>query len=415
MNVIVIGGGIIGVTTAYFLRQKGFEVAVIERRSDVAQEASFGNAGIIAPGYVTPWAAPGMPTKVLSYLFKSEAPVLFRPNLNPALWRWLRRWLRECSLERYRVNKERMQRVALYSRTCLHALREEYAIDYQQSQGYLQLFRSQADLDLSEPGRQMLREQGILHEALDAAGCYRLEPELARHTPLAGGLHLPADESGNCPLFAKRLKVICEQQGVKFHFGETVKALQVESKKLVGVKLNTSTQKADACVIAAGHESAALLGSVGIRVPIYPVKGYSVTMRLKSDGFGPNRALMDEAYKTAITPMGNTLRVAGTAELGNHKLDLREAARRTLERVVSDWFPGVADFQSARYWAGARPMLPDGPPLVGPSPIEGLFLNCGHGSTGWAMSCGTAKLTADILAGRATEISIDGLTLKRYA
>ena len=415
MNVIVIGGGVIGVTTAYYLRQKGFEVAVVERRSDVAQEASFGNAGIIAPGYSTPWAAPGMPGKVLSYLFKSEAPVIFRPNLNPALWRWLRRWLKECTLERYRINKERMQRVASYSRTCLHEVREQHGIDYQQSKGYLQLFRSQADLDMSGPARQMLREQGILHEALDQAGVYRLEPELARHTALAGGLYLPSDESGNCPLFTKRLKLICEQQGVKFHFGETVRALQIEGGKMVGVKLYSSALSADACVIAAGHESTVLLSSVGIKVPIYPIKGYSVTLRLRSDGFGPNRALMDEAYKTAITPMGNTLRVAGTAELGDHKLELREAARRTLEMVISDWFPGATDFQSARYWAGARPMLPDGPPLLGPSPIAGLFLNCGHGSTGWSMSCGSAKLTADLVAGVEPEISLDGLTLGRYS
>lgn len=414
MNVIVIGGGIIGVTSAYFLRQQGFEVTVVERRTDVAQETSYGNAGIIAPGYVTPWAAPGMPRKVLSYLFKSEAPVLFRPNLDPALWRWLRRWLKECTLERYRINRERMQRIATYSRTCLHALREQHAIDYQQSQGYLQLFRHQADIDLSEPGRQMLREQGIVHEVVDADGVYRLEPELARHTALAGGLFLPNDESGNCPLFAKRLRSICERQGVRFRFGETVEGFRVEANKLAAVKLNRGELAADVCVLAAGPQSAALLAPLGIDVPIYPIKGYSVTMRLRDDGFGPNRALMDEAFKTAITPLGNLLRIAGTAEIGDQKLELREAALRTLKKVASDWYPGSFDNRSARYWVGARPMLPDGPPLLGPSPISGLFLNLGHGSTGWAMSCGTGKVVADLVAGRKPEIAVDGLTLQRY-
>lgn len=414
MRIVVIGAGIIGVTSAYYLRQHGFEVDVVERRGDVALETSYGNAGIIAPGYVTPWAAPGMPGKVLSYLFKSEAPVLFRPNLDPALWRWLARWLRECNLARYRVNKERMQRVAVYSRHCLHQLREQHAIDYQQMQGYLQLFRSQGDLDMSLPARTMLKEQGVPFELLDSAGVYAYEPDLSQQTALTGGLLLPGDESGNCPLFAKRLRVICEQQGVRFHFNETLEAIRTSAKQVNGIKTATRTFDCDAVVVAAGPQSAALMRPLRVRLPIYPVKGYSVTVQLKSDAFGPRRALMDEAYKTAITPLGHSMRIAGTAEIGSAELVLRDAALATLRKVAGDWFPGAGNFNGARYWVGARPMVPDGPPLLGTTPIKGLYLNCGHGSTGWAMACGSSKIVADLIAGREPEINLDGLSLQRY-
>lgn len=414
MKVIVVGGGIVGVTTAYYLRQAGLEVDLIERRSDVAQETSLGNAGIIAPGYVTPWAAPGMPRKVMSYLFKPESPVLFKPRFNLSQWRWVLKWLKECDLERYRVNKARMQRVALYSRACLHALREKYSIDYQQSQGYLQLFRSESEMELSEPARQMLSEAGITHEVLDAQGVYSLEPEIARHTPLVGGLHLPGDEAGNCPLFAKRLRLICEADGVRFHFGDVVRSLKVEGGRFVGVDIRGSIVPANACVIAAGPHSPSLVHRLGLRLPIFPVKGYSATFMLRPEGFGPSRALMDEAFKTAITPLGNSIRVAGTAEISDSSLDMRETAQATLLKVASDWFPGAFDMQTVRYWVGARPMVPDGPPVLGATPIAGLFLNCGHGSTGWAMSCGSGRVLADLVMGREPEISLEGLTLARY-
>ena len=414
MRVVVVGAGVIGVTSAYYLRQHGFEVDVLERASDVALETSADNAGIIAPGYVTPWAAPGMPGKVLSYLFKSAAPVLFRPNLDPALWRWLGRWLLECRLKRFRINKERMQRVAHYSRQCLHQLRDQHAIEYQQRQGYLQLFRSQADVDMSQPARDLLREQGVEFQLLDAAGVYKFEPSLSRQTALSGALFLPGDESGNCAVFTKRLRVICEQQGVRFHFGQAVDSVQVSAGRVSAVRLAKRSLECDTLVMAAGVQSVALLRPLGIRLPIYPVKGYSVSVQLKPDMFGPMRALMDEAYKTAITPFGHSMRIAGTAELGSRELSLRESALATLRKVADDWFPGAGNFQAPRYWVGARPMLPDGPPLLGPSKISGLHLNCGHGSTGWAMACGSSRLVADIIAGREPDISMDGLTLQRY-
>ncbi|WP_423197277.1 MULTISPECIES: D-amino acid dehydrogenase [unclassified Cupriavidus] len=426
MHVIVIGAGAIGVCSAWYLRQAGFDVTVIERRAAPAQESSFGNAGVIAPGYVTPWAAPGMPRKVLGMLMAREAPVRFRPSLDPALWRWIARWLRECQPDRYRANKLRMQRLAFYSRDCLHRLRAELELEYEQSRGYLQLFRTQQDLDLAAPGLALLREHKVLHTLVDATGCRRIEPGLAEDTALAGGLHLPDDESGNCPLFVRRLHQHAEAAGVRFRFDAPVARVRAPHADGLTVELAPARRGAAAetlaaarVLVAAGVGSVGLLRPLGLRVPLYPVKGYSATVMVRDELQAPLGALMDESYKVAITRMGNRLRVAGTAELGTRKLDLRPDALRTLIRVARDWFPVAGAWQEATLWAGARPMLPDGPPLIGATSVPGLFLNLGHGSTGWAMSCGSGKIAADQMAasaghGDGPAIDMEGLTPARY-
>lgn len=414
MHVIIVGAGIIGVCSAWYLRQRGVEVTVLERRSGVAQETSFGNAGIVAPGYVTPWASPGMPRKILSYMFSAEAPVLFRPNANPALWRWLARWLRECRVDRYRVNKERMQRIAFYSRTQLHDVRERLGIQYEQAQGYLQLLRTERDLAMIGPARELLDETGVRYRMLSAEECHELEPGLSTATTLAGGLYLPDDESGNCPMFAHALRRFAEDDGVSFRFNVAVDRLLTEGGRVTGVRAAAKPHAADAVLVCGGNASPALLGRVGVRVPMYPVKGYSATVALDPNAIGPRRALMDEAYKTAITPFANRMRIAGTAEIGDSALTLRDAALRTLIKVASDWFPGAARYSDAQFWVGARPMLPDGPPVLGATPVGGLYLNLGHGSTGWAMACGSARVLADVITGTTPEIALDGLTIERY-
>lgn len=426
MHVIVIGAGAIGMCSAWYLRQAGFDVTVLERRGAPAQETSFGNAGMIAPGYVTPWAAPGMPGKVLRTLFAREAPVVFRPSADPAMWRWIARWLRECKLERYRANKLRMQRLAFYSRDCLHRLRSELEIDYEQSQGYLQLFRTARDLDLAAPAVALLRENNVPHQLVSAQACRRIEPGLAADTPLAGGLHLPEDESGNCPMFVRALHRHAETAGVSFRFDTQVTRIRPDRDGKLQVELSQESKNgaapvlsADRVLVAAGADSTALLRPLGLRVPLYPVKGYSVTVMIRDELQAPLGALMDESYKIAITRMGNRMRVAGTAELGSRKLDLRPAALRTLIKVARDWFPVAGNYQEATQWAGARPMLPDGPPLIGPTSVPGLFLNLGHGSTGWAMSCGSGKIAADQIAASAAacggpDIDMEGLLPDRY-
>ncbi|MEN2473545.1 D-amino acid dehydrogenase [Burkholderia sp. GS2Y] len=425
MHVIVLGAGVIGVTTAWHLREAGCDVTVIEREADVAQATSLGNAGVIAPGYVTPWAAPGMPGKILKYLFKPASPLIFRPTLDAAQWRWIARWLRECEFERFRVNKQRMQRIAYYSRACLHGFRERFPFDYGASRGYLQLLRGAFDVEMVQPALKVLRDAGIAFRELDAAGCTAIEPGLrwARQAPV-GGIYLPDDEAGDCARFTRELRALCEANGVTFRFRTEIRALDVAGGKVRGVRVASVDEgatargdvplAADAIVVALGVDSAGLLRPHGIDVPLYPVKGYSATLAVIDEEKAPRAALMDESLKTAITRFGPTLRVAGTAELGNRHAALRQQALDTLMKVLDDWFPHAADRASARFWVGRRPMTPDGPPLLGASGIDGLWLNVGHGSTGWAMSMGSGKVLADLVTGREPEIDLSGLTLARY-
>jgi D-amino-acid dehydrogenase len=413
MQVAVIGGGVIGVCTAYFLAAAGHDVVVVERYGNVAQETSFGSAGLIAPGYVTPWAAPGMPRKILSYLFKSESPVLLKPAMNRALWRWARMWLKECELERYKINRTRMQRVASYSREILQKVREHYQLDYEQTAGVLQLFRSRRDLELAQPAIDLLAENGLAHRMVEPDEARLIEPALSFHTQLAAALHLPQDESGNCPLFTRQLRQISESIGVQFHFNSAVSAIASEGRR-VSIHIDERTFSADAVVIAAGFDSVQLLEPLGIRIPLYPVKGYSATAFIKNFDQAPMSALIDESYKVAIARMGSRVRIAGIADLGSRGPDLREAALRTLVKVGDDWFPNAANYHNATYWSGLRPTLPDATPLLGATPVNNVFINIGHGSAGWAMAAGSGKILSDLVSGHAPDIDMDGLTLARY-
>jgi D-amino-acid dehydrogenase len=387
---------------------------VIERHRGVAQEASFGNAGVLASAYIGPWAQPGMPSKILGHLFSAHSPVIFRPTLNPAQWRWLLRWFGQCRLERYRLNKLRMQRLAAYSRAVLEELRQRHSIDYEQGRGWLQLLRTPADVSRAEPAIQLLKESGAAHKLMDAAECRRFEPALVEGTPLAAGLLLPDEETGNCAYFARRIKELAAQSGVTFRFECTASRLLTEGGRILAVQTNTGPLPCDAVVVAAGADSPRLLKRVGIRLPLYPVKGYSLTAALTRFEYAPTHSLMDERYKVAITRMGNRLRIAGTAELGNRELTVRDAALGTLLKVARDWFPAAAAYSQAQPWVGARPMLPDGPPVLGACHVPNLFLNVGHGSTGWAMACGSARVVADVVAGTEPQIDLDGLTVQRY-
>lgn len=413
-QVAVIGGGVIGVCTAYFLAEAGHEVVVIERHQNVAQEGSFAHAGIVAPGYSTPWAAPGMPRRFLmQLLFKPESPLILNPSLDRAMWRWVRRWLAECDIERYRINRARMQRLGIYSRNLLAQLRDHYQIDYEQTQGVLQLFRTTKEMKLAAPAMEILAESEVPHQLLDPDGVRAIEPALASNTPLAGGVYLPQDEAGNCPLFARRLKHIASSIGVQFHFASTVKYIQPESR---GVTLQIDDQQfsADAAVIAAGMDSVQLLKQLGIHVPLHPVKGYSATALIKNFDRAPQTALIDESHKVAIARMGGRIRIAGTAEIGSSGKELHERAIRTLVKTGGDWFPDAAHYAKANFWCGVRPMFPDGPPVLGATPARNVYVNIGHGSSGWAMAAGSGKILADIISGHTPDIDMDGLTMARY-
>jgi D-amino-acid dehydrogenase len=412
-QVAVIGGGVIGVCTAYFLALAGHQVVVIERRANVAEETSFGNAGIMAPGYVMPWARPGMPRHLLSYLFKQETPLMLPRKMDPALWRWVRLWLAECDLEKFRTNMQRMQRLATYSRDILPQPEPQILQADEKTQGYLQLFRTAKDIALAEPALALLRELDSAHRLLDPDAARLLEPALARQTALAGALYLPDTETGNCPLFTKQLKQIAMSLGVEFIFGNSVSTI-VQKGTQLAMNIGGTSFLADAIVLAAGADSARMLKNLGIKTPLFSVKSYAATATLKDIEAAPLAAIMDETYHVSITRMGNRIRLAGAAELASRSATVSETAQRTLRKVGHDWFPNAANYNNAQFWCGLQPTLPDGPPLIGATPMKNLFVNIGHGAYGWAMAAGAGKLVADIISERTPDIDLNGLTMARY-
>lgn len=416
MRVAVIGAGIVGVTTAYELALAGHEVAVFERRASVAAEASFANAGVVAPGYVTPWAAPGMPLKVLRHLLSRDAPVRLGGLNALRQWPWMLRWWRACGRSAHGRNRAAMHRLAAFSKSRLQEITRTLDLDYEQVPGYMVLLRTARDVANAQGSLALLREWGVMHEFVDATRARLIEPGLNPATALAGAIHLPQDGVGNCRQFAHAIKTEAQRRGVRFHFDTVARAVHPGAP--AHVETDDGRQGAcEAVVICAGVEANTLLRGLKLRLPIAPVYGYSVTAPLRAlDGLalpGPRAAVMDERYKIAISRMGQRVRVAGSAELGGDPDRLSEAPLRTLYRVLEDWFPGAAVTREAQQWKGARPMLPDGPPILGESGAKGVWLNLGHGSSGWALSCGSARLLAERISGRESPIDLTDLTLAR--
>jgi D-amino-acid dehydrogenase len=417
MRVAVIGAGIVGVTTAHELAARGVEVAVYERRPGVAAEASFANAGVVAPGYVTPWAAPGMPLKVLGQVFARDAAVRFAgPSaLRHAPWMW--RFLRACGPQAHAANRRAMQRLARFSQERLLDIASRLDLDYEQRTGYMVLLRTERELRRAGGALSLLTSLGVSHEVLDEAGCRALEPALAPSARIHAAIRLPNDGVGNCRQFAQLLKAEAQRLGARFIFDAEVARLMpgvTPSLRLASGEVAAF----DHIVVCAGVEANRLLGPLGLRLPLAPVFGYSITAPLRThDGgpdMGPRSALMDERFKVAISRLGQRVRVAGSAEIGGELSDMRRAPLATLYRVLDEWFPGAASMREAQPWKGARPMLPDGPPVIGASRLPGICLNLGHGSSGWALSCGSAALLADALLGRPAPIDIERLTPARW-
>lgn len=414
MQVAVVGAGVIGVCTAYFLAEAGHEVVVLERRNNVAEEASFGDAGVLAYDGAMPSALPGMPRALLSYLSKPVSPVFFNRVLDPAMWRWIRRWRSECEADRHRQNHARMLRIATYSRELMQLLRERHQLDYEQNAGCLHLLRSERDMQLMQSVLQFLGEQDIAHRLLDADMARKIEPALHPQTPLAGGLYFPQDESGNCPLFTRQLRQQAQAMGVEFYFGNEVHAIRQRDR---GVSLHIDEQEfeADAVVLASGADSARLLAPLGIQLPFQRVRSVSATATIRNFESAPDAVLFDDAYQVAITRMDKRVRVAGTLELGARNGGLRQNALNTLFKVANDWFPDACNYNSATFWSGTSLMLPDGPPVTGATAVRNVFVNLGHGMSGWTMAAGAGKLLADIVSNRDTDIDTEGLTPARYS
>lgn len=417
MRVLVLGSGVIGVTSAYYLAKQGVEVTVIDRQAGVAQETSFGNAGQISPGYSTPWAAPGIPLKAVKWLFQQHAPLAIK--LDGSLWQlqWMLQMLKNCNAKRYAINKERMVRVAEYSRDCLQQLRQDTGIHYEnRSQGTLQVFRKPAQLDAVQQDIKVLQDSGVPFKLIDnSKALAEIEPALANATDnLVGGLHLPHDETGDCFLFCQALAQQAKALGVKFLYNQTIEKLVVDAGAIKGVMVNGELLTADQYVLALGSYSRALLQPLQLNLPVYPVKGYSLTVPIINADLAPQSTVLDETYKIAITRFDNRIRVGGMAELSGFDVSLNPQRRATLEMVTQDLFAG-GDLPNASFWTGLRPMTPDSTPIIGATRYRNLFLNTGHGTLGWTMACGSGKLISDLVLGKTPDIRIDGLSLQRYA
>ncbi|WP_323991719.1 MULTISPECIES: D-amino acid dehydrogenase [Nguyenibacter] len=416
MKIIVLGSGVVGVTSAWYLAQAGHEVTVIDRQPEAGMETSFANAGQVSPGYSAPWAGPGVPLKALKWLMMSYRPFVFWPMPDPHLWTWLVQMLENCTTAAYARNKGRMVRLAEYSRDVMRDLRADTGITYDdRQQGTLQIFRTQKQLDAAAGDIRVLQRYGVPYEVLDAAGCVRAEPGLVDTAhKFVGGLRLPGDETGDAFLFTQRLAAMAAQAGVDFRYGTTIRALREEGGRISGVVTDRGTLTADAYVLALGSYSPALVRKLGIDLPIYPVKGYSLTARIVNEARAPVSTIMDETFKIAITRLGQRIRIGGTAELAGFSTSLRAPRRATLAHSVTDLFPGGGDIAGATFWTGLRPMTPDGTPIIGRTGIDNLFLNTGHGTLGWTMACGSARVLADLLSGRMPEIPHEDLGVVRY-
>ena len=416
MKVIVLGAGVVGVTTAYYLARAGADVTVLDREAGPALQTSFANAGQVSPGYSTPWAAPGIPFKALKWMFQRHAPLAIRPD--GTLWqlRWMASMLRNCNSASYAVNKERMMRVAEYSRDSLRELRAETGIAYEQrSAGTLQVFRSRAQFDAAQRDIAVLRECGVEHQLLQRDELEAVEPALAQaRDRLVGGLRLPNDETGDCQMFTGELERRARALGAQFLYGRSVQALETDSRRVTGVQVDGEMLRADAYVLAFGSYSRALLQPLGIELPVYPIKGYSLTVPLVDEALAPRSTVLDETYKIAITRFDRRIRVGGMAEIAGFDLRLNPRRRATLEMVTRQLFPG-GDLPAAEFWTGLRPMTPDGTPVIGPTRFANLALNTGHGTLGWTMACGSARIVADQLLGRRTGIEARDLALDRGA
>jgi D-amino-acid dehydrogenase len=416
MRIMVLGSGVIGVTSAYYLARRGHDVTVIDRNAAAALETSFANAGQISPGYASPWAAPNMLFKALRWLTKKHAPLHI--SLDGSLFQlhWLYKMLGNCTHDRYTTNKLRMVQLAEYSRDMLKTLRDETNIQYEGRQrGTLQVFRTQQQAQQIQQDIAILEKLHIPFEYYTSAqALLAVEPALSLSTShCISGLRLPHDETGDCQLFTTQLAKMAENLGVRFLYNKSIDRLLIENNMIAGVLCGDEIFKADAYVVALGADSTLLLRGV-LPLPVYPIKGYSITVPLINESAAPVSTVLDDTYKVAITRFDSRIRVGGIAEVAGFNKTLNPKRRETLSMVVEQLFPGAGDMTNASFWTGLRAMTPDGTPVIGATPFSNLFLNTGHGTLGWTMACGSAALLTDLILQQPAALKANDYSVLRY-
>ncbi len=410
MKIIVLGAGVIGVTAAWFLRQKGFEVVVIERQAGAGLETSFANGGQISVSHAEPWANPGAPKKVLQWLMKEDAPLLFRLRADLLQWRWGMQFLRECTPERTRHNIIQIVNLGTYSRASLQQLRRDTGLHYDElSKGILHFYTSEQEFAAALEPAKIMREFGCDRHVISAQEAIALEPALASiQHQIAGATYTAADESGDAHQFTQNLAKLCAAQGVQFLYNTTILGLMATSQQITGVNIRNEqgeqTLTADRYVLALGSYSPQLVKPLGLDLLIYPAKGYSATFPILQADKAPSVSLTDDEFKLVFSRLGNRLRVAGTAELNGYSTELNEVRCKAITRRVMQLFPEAVDINRVQYWTGLRPATPSNVPYIGRSKIVNLFLDTGHGTLGWTHACGSGRALADIMAGQKPDV-----------
>lgn len=416
MKVIVLGAGVVGTATAYFLARHGCEVEVIERQNGAALETSFGNGGVIHASEVEPWSQPGMPLKILKWLGKENAPLLVRYGAIPKMWRWGLQFMSNCTEEKFRRNTLVNLKLALHSLKMLQQIRAETGIEYDlRTSGVLKIYTSARSFAAGISAVRFLSASGLTFTEADAAACIERVPALKPSaSTLAGGIYFPRDEVGDCHKFTTGLAKRCEELGVRFHYGTIIRSLERGSGRIVAVETDQGTMRADSFVAALGSFTPIVLRGVGIDVPIYPVKGVTITVPGANWRDRPRIPIIDDGRIFGLVPLGDRMRVSGSAEVDGYDTTPSPARCQAIINNVISVFPDFArcvDPATAKYWAGVRPVTPSGTPILGRSPIANLFIAAGHGHLGWTMGCGSGEIVASMVAGRPTEIDAGGFAL----
>ena len=418
MKVVVLGAGIIGTTSAYFLAKQGHEVTVIDRQDSVSMETSHANAGCLSYGFTSPWASPGLPFSVLKWVLTGRSPLIINPNMSVETVKFLYRMFKNCNSRSYEINKSRMLRVANYSQKALLEIETDFDLYYEQKkQGSLQLFWDSKEIEKTQKDIAILDKFNINSQLLSAEECVKIEPGLQYvKNKLAGGIQFMDDFTGNCYLFSTEVYKKCVEMGVNFEFNTEIKSLQISNDKIASVSTDSGEIKADCYSVSLGSYSTKILSKIGIEIPIYPVKGYSITLPVLSNKDAPQSTIMDEKNKIAITRLGDRIRVAGMAHLTDFDKNLRTKSLDSLMSGLDLLFPkSYESSKETNFWTGFRPSTPDGTPIIGPTPFNNLFLNTGHGTLGWTMSAGSGKLLANLVSGIDPEISTEGIDMSRYS